>query len=44
MPIIEIGPVIKKLLPNNNQNFAIHSRLHTTRSKSAVFTNTPPSR
>jgi len=42
--IIEIGPVIIKLLPNNNQYFTIQSRLHTTFSKLAVFTVTPPSR
>jgi len=42
--MIEIGPLIKKLLPNSNQYFAIQSRLHTTCSKSAVITNTSPSR
>jgi len=28
--MIEIGPVVKKLKPNNNQYFAIQLRLHTT--------------
>jgi len=41
---VELQSDSRPNLTHNNQHFAIQSRLHTTFRKSAVFTNTPPSR